>query len=221
MTHASPCPRNRFGTIAKQMFFKPILHALLLLAVVVAGLAVPGVDARASSLGDAARPAPVPSSAAVASAEPVNALTPSPADELLAAHNRYRRDAGLPPLRWSDELANGASDWAGKLAREQRFEHSLHGRYDPPYGENLALSTGDPTPNGLVDLWGVEKAGYLPGVRFPDVAKNGDWVSVGHYTQMVWRNTKEVGCGIARGPVATILVCRYAPAGNWIGELPY
>jgi len=36
----------------------------------------------------------------------------------------------------------------------------------------------------------------------------------GHYLQMVWRTTKEVGCGTGSGSTNTILVCRYSPAGN-------
>jgi len=149
------------------------------------------------------------------------ALQPSRVDELLRIHNRYRGEVGVPPLRWSDTLAAGARDWAEKLAREGRFEHSAHNREQPQYGENLALSTGEPSATDLVELWGGEKSDFIAGARFPNIARSGDWASVGHYSQLVWRASTEVGCGIRRGAVATLLVCRYAPAGNWIGEIPY
>ncbi len=38
-----------------------------------------------------------------------------------------------------------------------------------------------------------------------------------HYTQVVWKKTKEVGCGINRditGKWRAMLVCNYDPAGN-------
>ncbi len=44
---------------------------------------------------------------------------------------------------------------------------------------------------------------------------------VGHYTQLVWRATSQVGCAEATGTREDILVCRYAEAGNWRGERPF
>ena len=47
----------------------------------------------------------------------------------------------------------------------------------------------------------------------------------GHYTQMVWQNTREIGCGTAPpgagGLPYSILVCRYDTSGNYPGQLPY
>jgi hypothetical protein len=41
---------------------------------------------------------------------------------------------------------------------------------------------------------------------------------VGHYTQLIWPTTREVGCAVAKGQGNDVLVCRYAPAGNVLGE---
>jgi len=43
----------------------------------------------------------------------------------------------------------------------------------------------------------------------------------GHYTQIVWRDTKQVGCGVARDNRREIWVCNYDPPGNWVGHRPY
>ena len=43
----------------------------------------------------------------------------------------------------------------------------------------------------------------------------------GHYTQVVWRNTREVGCAVARNGSDDFLVCRYWPSGNWMGQVPF
>jgi hypothetical protein len=44
---------------------------------------------------------------------------------------------------------------------------------------------------------------------------------VGHYTQLVWRATTQVGCASASSEREDILVCRYAEAGNYRGERPF
>jgi hypothetical protein len=52
-----------------------------------------------------------------------------------------------------------------------------------------------------------------------------NYLTFGHYTQMVWRGTYVVGCGIAPpgagGLPYSILVCVYYPPGNYIGRAPY
>lgn len=40
----------------------------------------------------------------------------------------------------------------------------------------------------------------------------------GHFTQCVWKATTAVGCGMARCGAATLVVCRYSPAGNVLGQ---
>ena len=37
-------------------------------------------------------------------------------NQCLEAHNEYRAKHGVPPLKWSDELAAGAQKWADHLA---------------------------------------------------------------------------------------------------------
>ena len=44
----------------------------------------------------------------------------------------------------------------------------------------------------------------------------------GHYTHIVWRDTREVGCGVATGADGSgVWVCNYNPAGNVDSESPY
>ena len=60
------------------------------------------------------------------------------------------------------------------------------------------------------------RAAFRPGV-FPDVSRTGRWSDVGHYTQIIWPETQEVGCATALNASHEVLVCRYWPAGNVIG----
>ena len=53
----------------------------------------------------------------------------------------------------------------------------------------------------------------------------------GHYTQVVWRDSTTLGCGVtqcnvnspfgAGFPNWTFVVCNYAPPGNFTGQRPY
>jgi len=40
----------------------------------------------------------------------------------------------------------------------------------------------------------------------------------GHFTQVVWKGTKEVGIGIASAKNQCIVVGSYRPAGNMMGD---
>ena len=139
---------------------------------------------------------------------------------VLALHNRERGSQGISPLRWNEQLAMSARRWADHLAATGAFEHAPE---DPshPEGENLwAGSKGRFAPDAMVNGWISEKRFFKPGV-FPYNSTTGRVADVGHYTQLMWRDTGEVGCARATGAREDVLVCRYGRAGNWIGERPY
>ncbi|WP_225206806.1 CAP family protein [Novosphingobium huizhouense] len=136
---------------------------------------------------------------------------------MLDAHNGERLRLGLRPLAWSETLASAAREWAEQLARIDDLEHSDNSDRSN-MGENLWMGTkGDFTPEEMVDGFIDERKDFTPGT-FPDVSRTGDWADVGHYTQLIWPDTKQVGCGIAQNRQSEVLVCRYYPAGNVDGE---
>ncbi|NNM76145.1 SCP-like extracellular [Sphingomonas sp. ID1715] len=141
------------------------------------------------------------------------------AERILASHNRERSALGVQPLKWDERLAAQAQAWADHLARTGRFDHSPAGPFDRTMaGENLWAGTaGAYAPEEMVGYWINEKADFKPGV-FPAVSHTGDLQAVGHYTQLIWRETTRVGCGVARSGDDDILVCRYLTSGNVIGE---
>lgn len=142
-------------------------------------------------------------------------------ERLLAAHNRERTALGLPVLRWSPVLAREAREWSGRLAKSGRLQHAPASAGGSGQGENLWIGTaGRFAPEAMVGDWIAEKADFAPGT-FPRVSRTGDWADVGHYTQIVWRDTREVGCAIGRGARADVLVCRYAAPGNIMGRAPF
>lgn len=140
-----------------------------------------------------------PASAPAPSGPPV----PAAMQPLLDAHNAARAKHCAPPLTWSPKLAAAAQAWADQLAAGCTFEHSPNNRY----GENLA--GGSP---GLLDgravtaMWYDEVAKYA----FPD---GGFSMATGHFTQVVWRETTQIGCAVASCRMA-LWVCEYDPPGN-------
>lgn len=138
---------------------------------------------------------------------------------VLDSHNAERARMGVAPLRWDAGLAASAQRWADHLAATGRFEHAPE-NHRAPEGENLWAGTrGYFAPESMVDAWVREKRYFRPGV-FPNNSTTGEVADVGHYTQLIWRATGEVGCARAAGAREDILVCRYAEAGNYIGERP-
>lgn len=150
---------------------------------------------------------------------------PALAREAVEAHDRERHRVGAGDLAWDPKLAGLAQSWARHLCR---------GGKSPPSLQHRPSTSGGPGEN----LW----AGFTTeGSRFPigDAVKS--WASerrfydersgrcrggvCGHYTQLVWRGTRQVGCGVATCPAgnftATVWVCNYSPAGNIVGEKPY
>ena len=136
--------------------------------------------------------------------------------EWLDEHNKARAEFGVAPLVWSDKLSKDAEDWAAKLAKEGRLNHSSRESRDGT-GENLWMgSTGWFAPAQMTDGFINEKQFFKPGV-FPQVSKTGNWADVGHYTAIVWPETEQVGCALSKGARMDVLVCRYYPAGNIVG----
>lgn len=149
-------------------------------------------------------------------------------NDMLSAHNRWRSAVGVPPLLYSYALAGDAQHWANHLQQSLQCK-MRHSQPDGQYGENLywgsAISWSDGrrelqnvSPAKVVDAWASERVNYN---HESNTCLSGK--VCGHYTQLVWKNTTEVGCAVAicSDTQEQIWVCRYLPAGNWIGESPY
>jgi pathogenesis-related protein 1 len=150
-------------------------------------------------------------------------------ESFVAAHNKWRAEAGvIEKLSYSSTLASSAQSWADNL--KLNFHCQMHhSRPNGMYGENLywasAVDWSDGrqilqqiTPNQVVASWGKEKADY-------DYKSNSckPGKMCGHYTQLVWRSTRSVGCAMAvcEDTKQQVWVCQYQPAGNWIDHKPY
>jgi uncharacterized protein YkwD len=149
-----------------------------------------------------------------------SALSAQEAKEILDFHNKARREVKSPPLEWSEELAAFAQAWAEELARQGcGLRHRPRsGKWAQRYGENIFWASGSRAGvTQAAQAWYSEKKFYKGGA-----VTGSNFSKIGHYTQMVWRKTKALGCGMARCKNgAVIIVANYDPPGNMLGEKPY
>ncbi|XP_012937509.1 pathogenesis-related protein PRB1-3-like [Aplysia californica] len=126
-------------------------------------------------------------------------------------HNQYRKEtgAGLPDLTWSQEMAC----YAAKLASKCKFAH------DPAkkYGENIYMSSQKLTDvKAAMDSsasWRSEKS-RVAADNWDCAYDLSEATTCGHYSQQVWKATKEIGCGVSVCDSGTMVFCEYKPAGN-------
>lgn len=133
--------------------------------------------------------------------------------ETLSIHNEYRRKHGVPDLKLNPEISKFAQNWADTCARTASLQH----RANNQYGENLfSMYSSDyshvPTPRDAVKEWYDEIKLHTFGV---------EKVSQGclHFTQLIWKNTTDLGVGLAKNKKGqTYVVCNYHPRGNYGGQ---
>ncbi|KXS13276.1 PR-1-like protein [Gonapodya prolifera JEL478] len=156
----------------------------------------------------------------------VLALTGDQIDALVNGHNTVRADASsnnppplnaLPPLSWSDSVASSAQNYASSCPYSGgTFHHSG----TSGVGENLFWgSTGFYKAADAVNSWASEKQYFNPTTTIGGYGN--DFGKVGHYTQMIWETTTQVGCGVATCSGWDFWVCQYSPPGNWVDKTPY
>ncbi|EDO45388.1 predicted protein, partial [Nematostella vectensis] len=140
---------------------------------------------------------------------------PNSENEALQLHNNLRAIHGSQPMRLNKEMSDAATDWAKKMASQHKLIHSpLQARLDE--GENLLMACnrkGEFPVSNVVKSWYDEVC--APGYDFPQGRGQG---GTGHFTQVVWNASVELGIGKAtttkNGTSCTFYVARYKPAGN-------
>lgn len=128
--------------------------------------------------------------------------------------NEFHLLSGLSPLIWDGKLASYATWWANQRRYDCSLTHSTG-----PYGENLFWGSGsDWTPTFAVQSWVVEGRSYNYNTNSCDGSG-----MCGHYTQIVWRDTKRLGCArvVCENGAGVFITCNYDPPGNYVGERPY
>ncbi|EFN52800.1 hypothetical protein CHLNCDRAFT_26372, partial [Chlorella variabilis] len=123
---------------------------------------------------------------------------------ILQAHNDERAQSGAPPLAWSSDLAGKAQSWADNCQLQVAG-----------YGQNLGAGSAWTSCEAALPLWLAGKSSYTPGGTPPQGGYALSW------TQVVWKGSTELGCGLAQCPsLGGFVVCFYNPPGNVGGRFP-
>lgn len=126
---------------------------------------------------------------------------------LLSEHNVLRKKHSAPPMKWNNDIRKYAQEWAEKNAKANRMFH----RKTHKYGENIYwISRGAPSGKSVVRAWYSEIKDY-------HFSKPGFSYKTGHFTQVVWKSSVELGCGSAKSRSGGLfVVCNYSPPGNYM-----
>ncbi|XP_003726109.2 uncharacterized protein LOC100892542 [Strongylocentrotus purpuratus] len=134
--------------------------------------------------------------------------------EALSSHNKYRDVHGVSSLKLSDDLNDHAQRWAEHLSQSGKFSHSNNRELGENIGMHYSSASTEFSGQDATDLWYQESSKY-------DFSSPGFRQGTGHFSQIVWKSSKEFGIGKAvtkDGKV--IIVGNYKPPGNMSGNFP-
>ena len=131
--------------------------------------------------------------------------------EALEIHNKYRKKHHAPALTLNKDLCKIAQGYAERLLATRSFNHSSNKYRGEELGENLYMCTGKvATGEEATTEWYNEIKQH----NFKKEFQSG----TGHFTQVIWKSTQEVGFGVANKGSTYYVVANYYPAGNIWGE---
>jgi len=136
-------------------------------------------------------------------------------EDLLNSNNDYRSKHGASPLILNPSLTMKANDYAMLVAYDDSLQN-----YDIEYlgekcGRNICI-VNNTNYNGkeICSIWYNEIKDY----NFSNVKKN-DMKKVENFTQLIWKESREVGYGWAQDSKGnTCVVAVYFPPGNIKGK---
>ncbi|KAL3090481.1 hypothetical protein niasHT_020741 [Heterodera trifolii] len=144
----------------------------------------------------------------------------------VATGNQQNKGGGNLPsatnmleLAYNETIGQTAQAWADKC----QFSHSN----TAGLGENIYWSTKE----GISNTEALNKAfgfwwneAVTIGIPEDLVVDANNFEPIGHFTQMAWHSTTDIGCGVAKCQDAQwklFVVCNYWPPGNVLGQMIY
>merc|ERR1712038_40375 len=169
-------------------------------------------------------------------------------DAIAAKHNELRRRVAkgeetqgvggiaqpaasdMYALKWNDGLAKVAQRWADQCIWDHDGNRNTE-QY-ASVGQNMAYKSQAPNPpsttrsyDSFIQGWYDEVADW-PAANVASYSSTGTTGTTGHYTQLVWAETMEIGCGYIAYSHKTdwykqVLVCNYGIGGNMLRDPLY
>lgn len=191
----------------------------------------PKAQPKPETTQEAAKPKPKPTTSVKAESAPTSyGDNPSYADIVVMHHNIHRANHSAPDLQWDEGLASTAQ----KIGETCMYEHNVE-MDGGGYGQNIAAGAPPENISSILTehFYNNEMGFFQPfyGQASPPMDE-ATFDSFGHFSQMVWKDTKKVGCatvnceGKGNGPnglgnVADnvspyFIVCNYDPPGTCV-----
>ncbi|KAK1558783.1 hypothetical protein Q3G72_006530 [Acer saccharum] len=136
--------------------------------------------------------------------------------QFLYNHNLVRATKWELPLMWDFQLEKYARWWASQRKQDCKLQHSFP-ENDFKLGENIYWGSGSTwTASDAVSAWAGEEKYYTYATNSCEEGR-----VCGHYTQIVWKNTRRIGCArVVCDDGDVFMTCNYDPVGNYIGQRP-
>lgn len=132
---------------------------------------------------------------------------------ILTEHNKYRKRHQVNDLKRNSEIEKIAQTYTEKMDSTQDFNHSGNSYKGNSLGENIYWCSWTTTGEAITSSWYSEVSQY-------DFSNPRYIKGTGHFTQIVWKGSEQLGCGVScnHGCYAT---CNYYPAGNVLSQFSY
>ena len=143
-------------------------------------------------------------------------------EEALIAHNEYRDQHGVPGLILNPILSTIAFNHAIEISKKNQLFHSNNMYKNQKCGENLYIFETEEKLSGkeITQYWynGINEYNYDD-----ENDKNNEKENVQAFTQLVWKETKEVGFSYIKkdsdnNKKIYYIVANYFPCGNIKGQ---
>ena len=131
--------------------------------------------------------------------------------DILSNHNYHRKRHQVGELVRKTEIEKIAQDYSEYLASIEEMKHSGNG-----YGENLYYCYAS---NGICVTGEKASQKWYDEVSAYDYNNPVFSQDTGHFTQLVWKGSTQIGCGAACSANKKCYVtCNYYPPGNYQGQ---
>ena len=132
-------------------------------------------------------------------------------EEILNSHNELRSKHNSPPLILNPSLSMLAQEKAEKMAENKEIKFNEKNK---EYGKNYFFSENNCSGEEVTSFWYKGKNKY----NFKKEMNKKDEM-INNFTQLIWKDTKEVGFGFTNDDKGNFyVVAYYFPCGNIKGE---
>ena len=132
-------------------------------------------------------------------------------NSIIKFHNEIREKHKSPPLKKNEKLNDLASIYAESLVTNQeKINYDIYN--DGVVGENIIVAESKRSEEAFKKILDEEKNYDFKNNKFSK--------ATGHFTQAIWKDTTDIGCGfwVDKENKKYYIVLLYYPAGNIFGK---